>query len=93
MGGSLASRVGPTHVVIKVGETGRRNGCCVGVYPLMVFSPLLCSLFHLTGGLMGADLTTGAGTSAGKNGLLFSHMSACRHTNTHLCHPLTHLGP
>uniref|UniRef100_A0A667YRL8 Myocyte enhancer factor 2cb n=1 Tax=Myripristis murdjan TaxID=586833 RepID=A0A667YRL8_9TELE len=25
------------------------------------------------GGLMGADLTTGAGTSAGKNGLLFSH--------------------
>uniref|UniRef100_A0A8C7XMV2 Myocyte enhancer factor 2cb n=1 Tax=Oryzias sinensis TaxID=183150 RepID=A0A8C7XMV2_9TELE len=32
-----------------------------------------------TGGLMGADLTTGAGTSAGKNGLFFSH------NLTHLC--------
>lgn len=41
------------------------------------FSLLLSSLFHLSGSLMGADLTTGAGTSAGKNGLLFSHTVVC----------------
>lgn len=48
------------------------------VSPLMVFfSLLLSSLFHLSGSLMGADLTTGAGTSAGKNGRLFSHTVVC----------------
>lgn len=49
----------------------------MGVYPLMGFSRLLHSPFRLTGGLMGADLTTGAGTSAGKNALFFSHTVVC----------------
>lgn len=37
---------------------------------------------------MGADLTTGAGTSAGKNGFLFSHTQLSANTHTQTRHPL-----
>lgn len=59
------------------GDREDAGRCYVGVYSLMVFSLLLSSLFHLSGGLMGADLTTGAGTSAGKNTLVLSHTLVC----------------
>lgn len=73
-----------TDIVIKVRQELEWLLLCVGVNPLMGFSPLLYSLLHLTGGLMGADLTTGAGTSAGKNGLLTSHTDVYQHTHTHI---------
>lgn len=46
---------------------------------------LLSLLFHLSGGLMGADLTTGAGTSAGKNASSSFHPS-CTNTHAHTVH-------
>lgn len=47
---------------------GRRSGCYVGVLSSNGFSSFaLFSPFYLLGSLMGADLTTGAGTSAGKD--------------------------
>lgn len=49
----------------------------------------LTSLLHLSGGLMGADLTTGAGSSAGKNDLLFSHTIVGERAHMHGAHSPT----
>lgn len=53
---------------LKRMETAGESGCYVGVLSSNGFSSFaLFSPFHLLGSLMGADLTTGAGTSAGKD--------------------------